>query len=157
MNAPLVQRLFGISFKAEPAHTVRELVTRVRDASGDRGRKLIVGRAGDTVVEVYKLFESWDLHHLPVLSDSSVIGIVSSTDVLRFFADPAHSNAAQTTLAEIMTSDPRVINADAPLSTLIKILASSNFQCLPVVDDDGAIFEIVTTRDLVRFLELTME
>ncbi|HSN73126.1 MAG TPA: CBS domain-containing protein, partial [Steroidobacteraceae bacterium] len=48
----------------------------------------VVAVEADTpVAEVLRCFEQYDFHHLPVLRDGRVIGILSSADVLklRFF------------------------------------------------------------------------
>ena len=37
---------------------------------------------------------------------------------------------------------------------LVEILAHSPFRSLPVLAEDGELWAIVTTRDLVRFLEI---
>ena len=157
MSASLSQRLFGITFKPEPVHSVTELLSKVARASRAATQGVIVARSDDTVEDARKLFNDMNLHHLPVLAGSRPIGIVSATDLLQFYANPTHANPATTPLAEILTKDPQTIEEQAPISELIGTLAHSHFRCLLVVSSDGEFKNIVTTRDLVRFLEMTME
>lgn len=157
MPTPLSQRLFGISFRPESADSVGDLVKKVTRASRAATRGVVIARSDDTVEDARKLFDDADLHHLPVLAGTKPAGIVSATDLLRFYADPTHGDPATTPLADIMTENPQVIEEQAPIGELIGTLAHSRFRCLLVVSGDGEFKDIVTTRDLVRFLEMTME
>ena len=157
MKPPLSQRLFGVTFRPEPADSVAALVKKVTAASRLATRGVVIARADDTVEDARRLFDDADLHHLPVLEGNQAVGIVSATDLLHFYADPAHGDPASTLLAEVMTKDPQVIEERAPIGELIGTLAHSRFRCLLVVSSNGEFKDIVTTRDLVRFLEMTME
>lgn len=156
MSAPLVERLFGIHFKPEPARTVRELLAKVRAAAGQSG-DIVVARRDDTVADAARLFETHDVHHLPVLDGARVVGIVSATDLLRCFVREDAASAGQSPLARVMTADPEVILDTAPIQELARRLAHAPFRCLPVVSEGAEFIDIATTRDLVRFLELCME
>ncbi len=153
MSAPLSQRLFGITGN-DPSNTVEGVIERLRGESAERGRQVIVARREDSVADAHKLFRSFELHHLPVVDGNRVVGIVSATDLLEFFANEGLMDPADAPLVDIMTSEPETIRKSAPIREVIKILAHSKFRCLPVVDDRNEIWDIVTTRDLVRLLEL---
>ena len=56
-----------------------------------------------------------------------------------------------------MTHEPKVVTRHTPVREVIAILARAPFHSLPVVDDSGAIWDILTTRDLVRYLKLIYE
>jgi CBS domain-containing protein len=143
--------LFGIAIKPEPVRTVAELLVEVREGS----KQVVVARLDDTVDDALKLFDSYDMHHLPVLDAERVVGIVSATDLLRHFAR-ADSAGGSVPVAEVMTTEPEVIEAAAPVHKLVRRLAHAPFRCLPVVQGD-CFLDIVTTRDLVRYLESIME
>src|SRR5215471_3705754 len=98
MSSSLIARLFGIHFKPEAARSVRELLHKVRRAAGQSG-DLIISRHDDTVADALRLFETHDLHHLPVLDGAQLVGIVSETDLLRFFSREATSRAGTTPLS----------------------------------------------------------
>ena len=155
MEAPLSQRLFGIR-KVHPANTVRELLEEVRGRPPQGGPRVIVARRDDTVADAYALFSKFDLHHLPVVEGAKVIGIVSATDLLGFFATRGASDATRVRLEEVMTPEPQVISVETSVRDTVGILAHASFRCLPVVNPTGEIYDIVTTRDLVRFLEVSI-
>ncbi len=154
MATPLAQRLFGLRLHEEVADNVEYVVERLRAASPERRRPVIVGQVTDRITDAHYLFETNDLHHLPVVSGRHVVGIVSTTDLLRFYSNGAALDPEEAYLQDIMTPQPEVIEKAAPIQKLIGILAHSSFRCLPVLDTDGELWDIVTTRDLVRFLEL---
>ncbi len=153
MSAPLSQRLFGITGN-DPSSTVEGLVERLRKETLEGGQRVIVARCDDTVADAYKLFESFDLHHLPIVEGARVVGVVSSTDLVKFFANEGLMDPEDAPLADIMTKNPETIRKSAPIRDVIKVLAHSKFRCLPVLNEQDEIWDIVTTRDLVRFLEL---
>lgn len=156
MPASLSQRLFGITFRPEPANSVGELIRKVTRASRAATQGVIIARSDDTVEDARKLFNEVNLHHLPVLAGTKPIGVVTATDLLRFYADPTHGDPATSPLSRILTKHPETIEEQAPISELIGRLAHSHFRCLLVVSTDGEFRNIVTTHDLVRFLEMTM-
>jgi len=152
MSAPLSKRLFGIG-GAHVAETVEDVVLRLREHEPP-DKRVIVARRDDKVADAFKLFKNFDLHHLPVLAGNQVVGIVSTTDLLEFFSSTTLMDPGEAPLADIMTKDPQVVRKDTPVKALIQVLAHSAFRCLPVINAHGEIWDIVTTRDLVRLLEL---
>jgi CBS domain-containing protein len=157
MSVPISQRLFGIGGKHNPSQSVESMVERLREHNGEGDKRVIVAQLDDTVADANKLFKTFDLHHLPVVSGTKVVGVVSSTDLLTFFENSPLMDQSEAPLMSIMTADPQVIRKDASVRELVQTLAHSRFRCLPVVHPNGDIWDIVTTRDLVRFLELCWE
>lgn len=156
VNASLTQRLFGFG-RLAPSNTVAEMLQKVHGRPPEGGPSVIVAQRDDTVAEVYALCQRLDLHHVPVVSGKKVVGIVSSKDLLDFFASDAERAPAEVTLEEVMTRDPETVRKDASIREAIRVLAHSTFRCLPVVDADGEVYDVLTTRDLVLFLELSFE
>ncbi len=54
-----------------------------------------------------------------------------------------------TTVADLMTRDPVVVQPETPLKEVIKILATHNIGGLPVVDQTGAIAGVISESDLM--------
>jgi len=154
MATPLTERLFGLRLSEDVTDSVEYVVDRLRAASPNRLRPVIVGQVNDLVSDAQYLFETQNLHHLPVVSGVKVVGIVSSTDILRLYMDSPLIDPDEVLLEHIMTPNPELIYNDAPIKELVHRLANSAFRCLPVLDRNDELWDIVTTRDLVRFLEL---
>lgn len=152
MPTPLSQRLFGLT--TEDPDTVATLVERLQRQTPEGHGRVIVAQTNDSVADAYELFGRFNLHHLPVVSGTKVVGIVSSTDLLEFFASAPLMDAADVPLQDVMTKNPHVVMKDTTIREVIRVLAHSTFRCVPVVTDAGDIWDILTTRDLVRLLEL---
>ena len=119
-------------------------------------KQLVVALPSYSMEDAQKLFASYDIHHLPVVSslgDPELRGIVTSTDVLRFYLTPRPRGAGDVHLGDLMTKDPRTIPADLPIREAVRLLAQSAYNSLPVVTDTGRLAGIVTTRDIVRYLD----
>lgn len=54
-----------------------------------------------------------------------------------------------TTVADIMSRDPIVVNLETPLNEVIKILAERRISGLPVVDANGALAGVISETDLM--------
>lgn len=83
------------------------------------------------------------LHHLVVLADGRLAGVLSATDLM---------DTSAATVAELMQPDPVSIPATASLHDAAVILAGGGFHSLPVVDVNGRVLGVVTSTDLIRLL-----
>lgn len=83
------------------------------------------------------------LHHLVVLADGRLAGMLSATDLL---------DTSAATVAELMQSNPVSIPATASLHDAAGILVAGAFHSLPVVDVNGKVVGVVTSTDLIRLL-----
>ena len=107
----------------------------------------------DPISVAKKLFASGDIHHLPVVENGLLVGIVSSSDLLKFHlldSDPAVLSS--TTVRQIMEADPVVLQSGASLRDAATTLSIGGYHALPVVEDNRALIGIVTTVDLVTHL-----
>ncbi len=108
---------------------------------------------GDLAVAAKTILGSGKLHHLPVVDDGKLVGIVSSSDLLKIYLlDDGHSSLSNATVSRIMTSDPVVLDSRANLRDAATILAEGGFHALPVVGPDRTLIGIVTSSDLIDHL-----
>ncbi len=107
----------------------------------------------DPISVAKQLFASGDIHHLPVVENGLLVGIVSSSDLLKFHlldCDPAVLSS--TTVRQIMEADPVVLQSGASLRDAATTLSIGGYHALPVVEHNRALVGIVTTVDLVTHL-----
>lgn len=105
------------------------------------------------VATAIKLFESRDIHHLPVVVDGILIGILSSTDLLKLHILRERPEAlAAIKVSQIMVPDPVTLDIFADLIDVAKALSEGSFHALPVVETDNVLVGIVTSTDLVNHL-----
>src|SRR6056297_808739 len=82
--------------------------------------------------------------------DEKVIGIATERDVMKKLVN-AGKDAKSTTLADIMTKDPRMARATDDVVDWLRIMSNDRFRRLPVVDDEGRIMVIFTQGDFVSY------
>ena len=106
------------------------------------------------------LFKSKKIRHIPVVSGTAIIGMLSYTDLLRIsFADSIGEDEDSVdttvynmfTLEQVMAKNVISIESSTTIKEVAEILAKKELHGLPVVDD-GELVGIVTTTDLINYL-----
>ena len=123
--------------------------------------ELVVLHLNDGLGEAEKLFKKHRVRHLPVVSGTIIVGILSMTELAPIsFVDSydTHDFTIDTsvyslfTLEQIMVRKPKCIPDTATIKEVAEIFLSADFHALPVVDDKNNIQGIVTTTDLIKYL-----
>ncbi|HMS52507.1 MAG: CBS domain-containing protein [Sphingobacteriales bacterium] len=124
---------------------------------------VIIANRASTFSQVCKLFLQYNLHHLPIVNDEDVVvGIISSTDVLRAYQNkvPAFNTQDESvldskiSLDSIMTPGPITLDPEDTIGVAAEIFATHKLQALPVVTANNTIIGILTVRDLVRYFAI---
>ncbi len=125
-------------------------------------RDIIFVREDTICTEVQKIFDTHQIHHLPVLGDQGkLVGIISKLDYHMLldqftrFATPrskkANANFLNALIAkEIMQKQVSTISPDESIGEAAKVFIENIFHCLPVVDGKTLI-GIVTSHDLLKY------
>ena len=79
-----------------------------------------------------------------------VIGICTERDILKKLVNQ-NLNASDTSIEEIMTSNPRVGREDDDVLDWLRTMSNDRFRRLPVVDEKGSIKAIFTQGDFVSY------
>lgn len=131
----------------------------MRDQSIDRVMTpdpVVIGH-GESVADARKLFALKKIHHLPVVDEGKLVGMLSSSDLHKLYLLQDHSTATSgMTVGQIMHKRPVVIDISANLRDAAEILFGSGFHALPVVQGDREIVGIVTSSDLIDALLRTL-
>ena len=131
---------------------VREIMTR----------DVVFVSPEETMDKAADLFEARDLHHIPVVGDSKVVGMLSTTDlhkVMHHFtlfkvrnSDVVNQSVLRSLLAkEVMSSPVTTIKSSCSLTTVATIFRENLFHALPVVESNGDLVGIVTPFDLLNY------
>ena len=115
---------------------------------------------GQKPSEMQTIFAANRFHHLPVVDGERLIGMLSTSDAVRFFTDAWGTNNRQLAetidndfnLEEIMVRSPIALSEDASLRDAVHLLSAGEYHALPVTDGDGNLKGIVTSTDLIRYL-----
>ena len=108
-----------------------------------------------TIEEALTLFESEDLHHLPIVDDGRLTGLISSADLMKCYLLEGGADAAKSaSVRAIMAKNPIKLDSSATLRDAALKLSAGGFHALPVVEEDGRLVGIVTSSDLIGHLLL---
>lgn len=119
----------------------------------------------DDLDQVRRLLEDAGFHHIPVLEDHRLVGILSYTDYIRAIhenfrrsekPDVSEKRLHALHVRDIMTPDPVTLKPGDPLRRALRLFSDYPFHALPVVDEAGALLGMVTTTDVMKFLEGTL-
>ncbi len=104
----------------------------------------------DSIVNARRLLDSNFIHHLPVVEGGRLVGIVSSSDLLKLHLLDDHlSIYERVTVDQIMETNVVVIEKGATLRDAAEKLCMGHFHSLPVVDKHRHLVGIITASDLI--------
>lgn len=96
-----------------------------------------------TIAEAREKLRANKIHHLIVLEDKKILGVLSDRDVA--------NRRNEMIVADVMTRDVATISPRATLRQAAGRMAARTIHCLPVMDR-GKLTGIVTSTDLLRVL-----
>ena len=112
----------------------------------------------DSVVEAQRCLQNHFIHHLPVVEGGRLVGMVSSSDLLKLhLLDDKLTLRMQATVGQIMESNVVVINRSATLRDAAEKLSVGGFHALPVIDRKRRLVGMVTSSDLIGVLVSTLD
>jgi len=120
--------------------------------------------------DVKTLFEHHHLHHIPVVREGKLAGIISLTDFLRVSlgaeiveqGEPFDNDGINkviydyVTVEKLMTPNPVTLSPDAKLSDAIALFKTNMFHAIPIIED-RKVTGIVSTFDLLKYMERFIE
>lgn len=121
-------------------------------------KDVITTTLGTPIESCSKIMVRNNLRRIPVVEEDKLTGIVTSTDILRFFGDKETfatmtSNSGLDVLkrkiSEIVKPNISITEPSVKLGDLCELLAEKNIGGVPVVEDDQLV-GIVTERDILN-------
>ncbi|MFT4667392.1 MAG: CBS domain-containing protein [Ulvibacter sp.] len=116
--------------------------------------------AKDKLQEAQKIFDHHRVHHIPVVSDGAVLGILSLTDLLYFLKGKSEDSYEDVlnevrlknyTVEEIMSTGLANITSTDQIYTALNIFKENLFHAMPVIDDDKLV-GVISTQDIINAL-----
>ena len=127
---------------------------------------LVTINPDDTIASIGELFKRNGFHHLPVLDDGKLVGIVSKSDYLFFRRGYSNETvmdeqrAAKHLAKEIMVRGIAKLESTFKINVTLEIFKENILHAIPIVDD-GKLVGIVTPLDIIKHLaddkEITKE
>ena len=124
--------------------------------------KLITVGLDDKLETVKEIFDNLKFHHLLVVEEHKLLGVVSDRDLLKALS-PNIGSARETfqdiaslnkRVHQIMTRRPIVLQESATVDDAIHAFNTHGISCLPVVDLNFRPVGIVTWRDILKNLRI---
>ncbi len=123
-------------------------------------KKVISLHPKDDITMANDIFSEYKIHHIPVLVNTKVVGIISLGDLLFMERKellnqdkfPSFMQMGSRKIEDIMTGEPYTIEASESLGDALDLMIESRVNCLPVVDNENELVGIITTFDLINFL-----
>jgi CBS domain-containing protein len=122
--------------------------------------KLVTVHLGNKLSEVHALLREHKIHHVPVVSGTRFVGLLSANDLLRvswgdpYTHDPREIDTLLDTqeIRDVMQEDVKTVLPTATVREAAQALVQGSFHGLPVVDADGDLVGLITSTDLIRYL-----
>jgi len=126
--------------------------------SGIMTARVVTVEPDDRLEVVKKIFDSVKFHHLLVVEDGKLRGVISDRDLLRalspYLGTPSENARDIATLGkrvhQIMTRRPVTLPPEASAADAVKVFLQQRVSCIPVVDAASKPLGIVSWRDLLK-------
>ncbi len=116
----------------------------------------------DPLSVVKKIFDHTLFHHLMVVRDDKLYGILSDRDLLKAL-NPRLGTLAESSkdlaclnkkVHQIMTRHPITLEAHANVRDAVVIFNEHNISCIPVIDSQSKPIGVISWRDIMRVIEI---
>ena len=118
--------------------TLRELV---------KDRRVYSVEATRSVLEAARYMMEHNVGALPVLRSGDLVGILSERDIMNRVVAVGRTPGT-TAVSEVMTANPRAVNADESIEECLFIMREFGFRHLPIVDGTQ-LRGLVSLRDVL--------
>ena len=120
---------------------------------------VVVIEADRPVSEVLECFFHYPIHHLPVVRNGRLAGMLSSADVLKLehfvprgAGEPAQFLDDRITTRQLMRTPVTTLRPTDAIGAAAERMIEASVHAAPVVDDAGQVIGIVTTTDVMHGL-----
>ena len=121
-------------------------------------KKVVTVEMDDKLSVVKDIFENSKFHHLLVVEEGKLFGVVSDRDLLKALSPnlgtmtETYKDAATLNkrVHQIMTRKPITLKPSATVKDAVSLFNQHRISCLPIVDDEFRPVGILSWRDILR-------
>ena len=123
-------------------------------------RDVVTAHTGQKVSDVRKLCAEHGFHHVPVVSGKTLIGLISSADILGITVEGVGSDERsmdayidhQFSIEKLMSTDLKTLSPTSSVKDTAEALSDGSIHAVPVTSASNELVGLVTSTDLIRFL-----
>lgn len=112
----------------------KEVITLTPDNTLEEARNLMLGK---------------HIHHMPVVQDNKLVGMITSWDFFKL--GKASSELGGIKISEVMTTKIAALEPDQHIGAVAELLMEHLFHAVPIVSDERELLGIVTSTDLITY------
>jgi CBS domain-containing membrane protein len=117
-------------------------------------------KPGDTLDLANDVISLGRIRHIPVVDDGRLVGLLSDRDLIgaaatQIFGLKQKSKSAllkSVLIKDIMKKKVITVTSETKIGSAARLMADKKIGCVPVMDD-GTLVGLVTTTDILRYVE----
>jgi len=124
--------------------------------------KLVTVIPTDPLTKVKEIFDTYNIHHIPVVRYKELVGMISKTDFYKLIhgfrlrvtgqeESETERILAEHTAEQLMTKGVVRINQNDKMGVAAELFLTNYFHAVPIVNDDQELVGIVTTYDIIKY------
>ena len=124
-------------------------------------KNIVTVNLKDLISVAKQKMDSLSVNHIPVLEEKKLKGMISRIDILRYSDSEAYKIDEREesvaidqhlTIEKIMATNMTVLSEDDTVRAAVKVLTTSAFNSLPIVNAENELVGLVTSKDLLGYL-----
>lgn len=124
-------------------------------------RKVTTVQFDDRLSIVKDIFDNAKFHHLLVVEDGTLFGVLSDRDLLRSISPnigtnrftPRDLETLDKPVHSVMTRKPITLRENDNVRQAIDIFNSHSISCIPIVDAENHVLGIMTWHDILKHFD----
>lgn len=124
--------------------------------------KLITVIPTDPLTKVKEIFDTYNIHHIPVVRYKELVGMISKTDFYKLIhgyrlrvtgeeENETNKILGEHTAEQLMTKGVVRINQNDKMGVAAELFLTNYFHAVPIVNDDQELVGLVTTYDIIKY------
>jgi acetoin utilization protein AcuB len=121
-------------------------------------RNVVTVGMDDSLEKINRIFEKHKFHHVLVMEDKKLVGIISDRDMLKEVSpfintlseDSRDLKTLQKKAHQIMTRKPVVVIENYGIKDAANVFLRRNVSCLPIVSPWGKVTGILSWKDILK-------
>jgi len=112
-------------------------------------KNVITLTPANTLEEARNLMLSKHIHHMPILENNKLVGMLTSWDFFKLGKSVAELGSVK--VSEVMTTKIATLDPEQHIGAVAELLMEHLFHAVPIINDDRELLGIVTSTDLITY------